>query len=112
MKIHGVVFDLDGTLVDSALDFAAMRRDMQLPAGQPILEAFEAAVEADSGTLRVVVRSARQLPAPIVKRLRSRLAEWEGKSIALSTEVAPALLGGVQVVITQWCLPSSRRSAV
>src|SRR5262245_60872891 len=40
--IQGVIFDLDGTLVDSALDFEAMRREMQLPTGQPILEAIAA----------------------------------------------------------------------
>jgi HAD superfamily hydrolase (TIGR01549 family) len=38
--IRGIVFDLDGTLVDSRLDFAAMRREMELPDGQPILEAL------------------------------------------------------------------------
>ena len=38
MKIHGVIFDLDGTLVDSGLDFPQMRREMGLPAGMPILE--------------------------------------------------------------------------
>ena len=35
---RGVIFDMDGTLVDSALDFAAMRREMGLPDGVPILE--------------------------------------------------------------------------
>jgi HAD superfamily hydrolase (TIGR01509 family) len=40
-KLRGVIFDLDGTLVDSGLDFNAMRREMRLPAGQPILEALE-----------------------------------------------------------------------
>src|SRR5439155_18531007 len=38
--IRGIVFDLDGTLVDSRLDFAAMRREMELPPDQPILEAL------------------------------------------------------------------------
>ena len=38
--IRGVIFDMDGTLVDSALDFDLMRREMDLPAGQPILEAI------------------------------------------------------------------------
>jgi len=38
--IRGIVFDLDGTLVDSRLDFAAMRREMELPDDQPILEAL------------------------------------------------------------------------
>src|SRR5689334_18752570 len=38
--IWGVVFDLDGTLADSRLDFAAMRREMELPRDEPILEAL------------------------------------------------------------------------
>lgn len=40
MRPRGMIFDLDGTLVDSALDFDAMRRDMGLPPGRPILEAL------------------------------------------------------------------------
>jgi HAD superfamily hydrolase (TIGR01509 family) len=36
--ILGVVFDLDGTLVDSQLDFEAMRRQMNLSKGAPLLE--------------------------------------------------------------------------
>ncbi len=36
--VRGVVFDLDGTLVDSRLDFEAMRRQMNLPKGAPLLE--------------------------------------------------------------------------
>ena len=40
MTIRGVVYDLDGTLVDSGLDFPAIRREMGLPEGVPILEAL------------------------------------------------------------------------
>ena len=36
--IRGVVFDLDGTLVDSQLDFDAIRNELDFPRGQPILE--------------------------------------------------------------------------
>ena len=36
-----MIFDLDGTLVDSSLDFDAIRRDMGLPAGMPILETLD-----------------------------------------------------------------------
>ena len=39
--LHGMIFDLDGTLVDSGLDFEAIRRDMGLPAGLPILETLD-----------------------------------------------------------------------
>lgn len=37
-RVQGVVFDLDGTLVDSRLDFETMRRQMKLPKGAPLLE--------------------------------------------------------------------------
>lgn len=36
--IKAVVFDLDGTLVDSALDFSAICRDIGWPCGTPLLE--------------------------------------------------------------------------
>lgn len=38
--IRGVIFDLDGTLADSKLDFVAMRREMELPPDVPILESL------------------------------------------------------------------------
>ncbi len=37
-QVRGIIFDLDGTLVDSRLDFDAMRHEMGLPRGLPILE--------------------------------------------------------------------------
>ena len=37
-RLRGIVFDLDGTLVDSALDFAAMRREIGCPEGTGLLE--------------------------------------------------------------------------
>lgn len=39
--VRGVIFDLDGTLVDSGLDFDLMRREMDLPRGRPILESID-----------------------------------------------------------------------
>jgi HAD superfamily hydrolase (TIGR01509 family) len=41
MQIEGVIFDLDGTLVDSALDFDQIRADMGVAADDPILESLE-----------------------------------------------------------------------
>jgi HAD superfamily hydrolase (TIGR01509 family) len=40
-SVRGVVFDLDGTLVVQELDFEAMRREIGLPPGTPLLEAVE-----------------------------------------------------------------------
>ena len=62
-----------------------------------IAEAFQAMVDEEQGRLRVVVRSARPLPEGALERLRTRLAEREHKSIELQTELAPELLGGVQI---------------
>src|SRR5689334_716827 len=41
VRLRGVVFDLDGTLVVQDLDFEAMRREIGLPSGTPLLEAVE-----------------------------------------------------------------------
>jgi HAD superfamily hydrolase (TIGR01509 family) len=40
MSIRGVIFDLDGTLVDSRLDFDQMRREMGIEGTQTLLEAL------------------------------------------------------------------------
>lgn len=47
--VRGVIFDLDGTLVDSQLDFEAIRRDLEIPDGQGVLETLKhlAAEEAE-----------------------------------------------------------------
>ncbi len=39
--VRGVIFDLDGTLVVQELDFEAIRREIGLPSGTPLLEAVE-----------------------------------------------------------------------
>jgi HAD superfamily hydrolase (TIGR01509 family) len=41
VRLRGVVFDLDGTLVVQELDFEAMRREIGLPPGTPLLEALD-----------------------------------------------------------------------
>ena len=46
MPVRGVIFDLDGTLIDSGLDFEQMRREMRFPRGQPILEAIDSLDDA------------------------------------------------------------------
>ncbi|HEX2657654.1 MAG TPA: HAD family hydrolase [Polyangia bacterium] len=40
MAPRGVIFDLDGTLTEPLLDFEAIRRELGLPTGVPILEAL------------------------------------------------------------------------
>lgn len=38
----GIVFDLDGTLIDSPLCFKSIRKELDIPEGQYILEYLEA----------------------------------------------------------------------
>ncbi len=66
--IRGIIFDLDGTLVDSKLDFEAIRRDMGLPSQTPILEALQ-------GTT----------PGPDLERMHAVLHSHELRSAELAT---------------------------
>jgi F-type H+-transporting ATPase subunit delta len=72
----------------------AMGRVESLPA---IVEAFQGLVDEAQQRLRVVVRAAHPLPGALLQRLRATLESREAKTIELTTEVTPALLGGLQV---------------
>jgi len=54
-RIAGLIFDLDGTLVDSALDFDAMRAEMGLPPKQPILESLDRMSDAEALRCREIL---------------------------------------------------------
>jgi HAD superfamily hydrolase (TIGR01509 family) len=54
-SVAGIIFDMDGTLVDSGLDFAAMRREMGLPDGVPLLETLENLNAAESARCRAIL---------------------------------------------------------
>ena len=45
--IRGIVFDMDGTLVEQRIDFDAIRRELGLPLGTPLLEALARLPDAD-----------------------------------------------------------------
>ena len=72
----------------------AMGRAEALP---EIAEALRALADEAHQRLRVTVRSAHPVPAPLLARLRAALERREGKTITLKTQLDPALLGGVQV---------------
>jgi phosphoglycolate phosphatase len=61
--VRGVVFDMDGTLVESALDFDAMRREMNLPPGRPVLEALAAMAEDEAQRCRAILDRHERLGA-------------------------------------------------
>jgi HAD superfamily hydrolase (TIGR01509 family) len=52
---RAVIFDLDGTLVDSRLDFAAMRAELRAPAGVGLLEYIEGLATADARSAAMAV---------------------------------------------------------
>src|SRR5262245_55645665 len=47
MRLRGIVFDLDGTLIHQELDFEAMRREIGVPSGTPLLETLAALPESE-----------------------------------------------------------------
>ena len=97
------------TLLDRALKgtWSALVRagvEMMIQLGraeylEAMAQAFQEFVDDEEGRLRVVVRSARALPDPILHRLRKGLERQEHKHIELHPEIAPELLGGLQVII-------------
>jgi HAD superfamily hydrolase (TIGR01509 family) len=72
--IAGIIFDLDGTLADSQLDFEAMRREMELPSGQPILEAVAHLPPARAARCREILHR-HELAGAVRARLLPGVAE-------------------------------------
>ena len=80
--VDGLIFDLDGTLVDSALDFAAIRNELDCPPGLGVLEFIDQLPNADTRRWahRVVLRheiagAERATLIPGADTLLSALAE-------------------------------------
>jgi HAD superfamily hydrolase (TIGR01549 family) len=63
MLLRGVVFDLDGTLVSQQLDFEAIRREVGLPSGAPLLEALERMTDAERERARATLERHEQTAA-------------------------------------------------
>ncbi len=90
MALKLVIFDLDGTLLASPLDFDAVRAEIGLPDGQPILEALARLPPAERGRAEAVldrheteaVAASRLIPgaADLLAWLRAR-----GLKVALLT---------------------------
>ena len=59
--IRGIIFDLDGTLVDSRLDFPAMRSEMGLEPGLPILEALASVTDEAQRNRMIEIMHAHEL---------------------------------------------------
>lgn len=75
-----------------------------------IAEAFSELVDVERGVLRVRVRSARPMPAPIKTRLKETLEQRERRTVELIEEQDPELLGGIQVLVGHRMLDGSLRT--
>ena len=93
-ELAGIIFDIDGTLVDSGLDFRGIRADMNLPDEAPILEAIA------------------EMPAEEAARCRQVLARHEERGAAQGVPfpgvaefldlsfVKPNILGNTRMLLT------------
>ncbi len=80
--MRGVVFDMDGTLTESNLDFDLIRRECAVPEGEPILEHMESATPAERSRMAAVLEAhearaadqcaLRQGAREVVEELRRR----------------------------------------
>ena len=95
------------TLVRAFVEMvASLGRAELLP---DIVDAFAMRVDEAQGRMRVLVRSAHPLPEGVLERLRTRLERQEHKTIELRTELAPELLGGLQVHLDHRVIDGSVR---
>lgn len=74
-----------------------------------IIDEFEALIAHREGRAHITVRCAHPLPAAVLSRLRERLERRERKTITMTTEVVPELLGGVQVLLDHRVIDASVR---
>jgi len=82
--LRGVIFDLDGTLVDSGLDFDLIRREMGLPAGTPILESLARLPAGQAARCRDILarhESAGAERATVMPGVREFLAALERRAV-------------------------------
>jgi HAD superfamily hydrolase (TIGR01549 family) len=63
LRVRGVVFDLDGTLVVEQLDYDAIRVELGFPPRQPLLEGIAALPEAEQIRARAVLHRHEQAAA-------------------------------------------------
>lgn len=116
--IRAVLFDLDNTLVDSRLDFDAMRREMELPAGLPILEAIDRLPPREAERCRTILHRhelAGAACATLLPGVRSLLDELSHRGLPFgiatrnSRSIAAATLANVGIAcdlfLTRDCGP-------
>ena len=84
LKFHSLVFDLDGTLINSKLDFSVIRNRLGLSPGEPILEALDLLpYEERNEKQRLLIEWEKEgsLQAELMEGARSVLNRLEQKAL-------------------------------
>ena len=72
-----------------------------------IADAFGELVDNDRGLIRVLVRTAHPLSSALRRQLTQRLEQLEHRTVELTEETAPELIGGIQVLLDHRILDGS-----
>ncbi len=103
-RFDAIIFDMDGTLIEPLLDFQAIRRDLNIPAGKGILETLDEmdtpeAAAAHERLLSHEMAAAKQsIMMPAADTVLASLRQ-EGYRTALLTRNA---LGPMQLVLERF----------
>ena len=73
-------------------------------------DAFRDLADAERGLVRATVRTARPLSASLRSRIARVLEQREGKTVELTEQTDPTLLGGLQILMGQRMLDGSLRT--
>ncbi|HEX9779715.1 MAG TPA: ATP synthase F1 subunit delta [bacterium] len=77
-----------------------------------IADALGEFADRAKGLVRVVVRSAHPVSGRTLERLRALLSREQGGQVELSTEPAPELIGGLQIVLGHRVIDGSVRRRI
>jgi len=75
-----------------------------------MVEAFGQLADAERGLVRVTVRSAHPLSESLKTQLKQRLEQLERRTVSLTEEVEPELIGGIQLLLDHRLLDGSLRT--